>query len=246
MPWYYMRGAERVGPIEEAEFEARVGSGEVTPQTYVWHDGMTQWLTYGAVEYGSDGPTPPGDGSLCAECGRVFPADEMVPYRDLFVCAECKPIFFQRLKEGAPLPGMMAYGGFWIRFAAKFLDGIILGVASGAIGALNGALFLTNASDEMMFVTMVLNSFIGIALGVAYVTLFVGKFGATPGKMACGLKIVLPDGGRVTYLRAFGRFFAEYLSMFTLYIGYIIAAFDDERRTLHDRVCDTRVIRSRM
>jgi hypothetical protein len=30
----------------------------------------------------------------------------------------------------------------------------------------------------------------------------VGKFAATDGKMACGLKIVMPDGGRVSYARA--------------------------------------------
>jgi uncharacterized RDD family membrane protein YckC len=26
-------------------------------------------------------------------------------------------------------------------------------------------------------------------------------------------------------------------------IGYIMAAFDDEKRALHDRICSTRVIR---
>jgi uncharacterized RDD family membrane protein YckC len=30
-----------------------------------------------------------------------------------------------------------------------------------------------------------------------------------------------------------------------LYIGYIMAGFDDEKRTLHDRICDTRVIKTR-
>jgi hypothetical protein len=33
------------------------------------------------------------------------------------------------------------------------------------------------------------------------------------------------------------------LSSLTLAIGYIMAAFDDEKRSLHDRICDTRVIR---
>jgi uncharacterized RDD family membrane protein YckC len=30
-----------------------------------------------------------------------------------------------------------------------------------------------------------------------------------------------------------------------LLIGYIMAGFDDEKRALHDRVCDTRVIYKR-
>jgi uncharacterized RDD family membrane protein YckC len=86
-------------------------------------------------------------------------------------------------------------------------------------------------------------AFIQTSVAVAYTTFFVGKYGATPGKMACGLQVVRPDGGRVTYLRAFGRYFAEWLSQITLLIGYIIAAFDDEKRSLHDLICDTRVIR---
>jgi uncharacterized RDD family membrane protein YckC len=72
---------------------------------------------------------------------------------------------------------------------------------------------------------------------------FVGKYGATPGKMACRLKIVESEGGKVTYARAVGRHFAKYISMITLYIGFLMAAFDEQKRSLHDRICDTRVIR---
>ena len=244
MAWYYMDGQERLGPLEDAEFEARVSTGEVTSQTHVWRPGMAQWQTYGVVVQAAGRPAVAGATFPCAECGRVFPADEMVSYGDLHVCAACKPVFFQRIKEGAPLPGTVAYGGFWIRFAAKFLDGVILGVVSGVIAAVNGVLTQT-ASPETALTIMMLNWVIGMAIGIGYATFFVGKFGATPGKMACGLKIIMADGGRVTYMRAFGRFFAEYLSMLIFYIGYIMAAFDDEKRTLHDRVCDTRVIRSR-
>ena len=41
-----------------------------------------------------------------------------------------------------------------------------------------------------------------------------------------------------------GRHFAKYISAnFTLYIGYIMAGFDDQKRSLHDRICETRVIK---
>ena len=46
----------------------------------------------------------------------------------------------------------------------------------------------------------------------------------------------------MTYGRATGRYFAHFLSSFTLGIGYLIAAFDNEKRALHDHVCDTRVV----
>jgi uncharacterized RDD family membrane protein YckC len=61
--------------------------------------------------------------------------------------------------------------------------------------------------------------------------------------MACRLKIVESEGGKVTYARAVGRHFAKYISMITLYIGFLMAAFDEQKRSLHDRICDTRVIR---
>jgi hypothetical protein len=32
------------------------------------------------------------------------------------------------------------------------------------------------------------------------------------------------------------------LSGLTCYIGYIIAGFDEQKRTLHDHVCSTRVV----
>jgi uncharacterized RDD family membrane protein YckC len=33
------------------------------------------------------------------------------------------------------------------------------------------------------------------------------------------------------------------LSAILLGIGYLMIAFDDEKRALHDRICDTRVIK---
>ena len=78
----------------------------------------------------------------------------------------------------------------------------------------------------------------------AYDTWFIGKFAATPGKMACKLKVVMAEGGRVSFARAIGRHFAKYISGLILGIGYIMAGFDEQKRTLHDRICDTRVIKS--
>jgi uncharacterized RDD family membrane protein YckC len=71
----------------------------------------------------------------------------------------------------------------------------------------------------------------------------VGKYGATPGKMALGLRIVSSSGEPVTYVKALARFFAEMVSAIICYIGYIMAAFDEQRKALHDQICDTRVIR---
>jgi uncharacterized RDD family membrane protein YckC len=62
--------------------------------------------------------------------------------------------------------------------------------------------------------------------------------------MALGLKIVTVSGERMSVARTIGRYFAHSLSGLILYIGYIMAAFDDQKRALHDHICSTRVIRT--
>jgi uncharacterized RDD family membrane protein YckC len=59
-----------------------------------------------------------------------------------------------------------------------------------------------------------------------------------------GLRVADQDGKLVSRGRAWGRAFAELLSGMTLNIGYLLMPFDNEKRTLHDMVCDTRVIRN--
>ena len=84
---------------------------------------------------------------------------------------------------------------------------------------------------------------IQMAIGISYEVFLIGRYGATLGKMACKIKIVTADGGRVSYARAFGRYFAKLLSAFTCMIGYIIAIFDKpQKRALHDHICNTRVV----
>ena len=50
------------------------------------------------------------------------------------------------------------------------------------------------------------------------------------------------ENGDLYYARALGRYFAKILSAAICGIGYIMAAFDEEKRALHDRICNTRVI----
>ena len=69
--------------------------------------------------------------------------------------------------------------------------------------------------------------------------------GATPGKMALGIRIVRAGGGGISPGLAVGRCFRQVLSGILVGIGYLMAAFDAENRMLHDRLCDTRVIRTR-
>jgi uncharacterized RDD family membrane protein YckC len=61
--------------------------------------------------------------------------------------------------------------------------------------------------------------------------------------MAMGLKLVRSDGSGLSYGRIVGRYFSEWISGLIFCIGYIMVAFDEQKRGLHDRICDTRVIK---
>jgi uncharacterized RDD family membrane protein YckC len=196
----------------------------------------------GAVSGGAGGPE-----AVCAECGKVFPVDETIRYGEVRVCAACKPVFLQKLQEGALLStSEMRYAGFWIRVAAKIIDGLIIGVPLMIIFVIVMFFFMGTgpSSRENVLpgiITPLLQiAFLGVQMG--YEIFFLGKYGATPGKMACSIKVVTADGGKIGYGRATGRFFSYLLSGIICYIGYIIVAFDGQKRALHDYICNTRVV----
>lgn len=240
MNWYYAREGRQVGPVSETELQTQVSAGVIGADTLVWREGMAAWQPYGSVSGGTTGQ------ETCSRCGRAFAPDEMIRFGERWVCAECKPVFVQAMKEGAVTALPFAYGGFWIRFAAWLIDVIILSVVRFMLWLpIVGRIFAApqeGFSLALVGLQMILNV-IDFAIRIGYETFFVGKYGATPGKMACGLKIVMPDGGKVTYARALARFFAKIISYLTLFIGFIMAAFDEEKRGLHDRICDTRVVK---
>ena len=217
----------------------------------VWQEGMESWEELGVFVRNWQGKdvqkkeqAEPGPKSVCSECDQVFAEEDMIRFQDSWVCAECKPVFVQKVKEGVTVAAAMDYAGFWIRFGALVIDGFILGIINLIIFVPLGMLMPTSPDSPMAILSfMPLLMLLQYGIPAAYDTWFVGKYGATPGKMACKLKISVEDGSRLSYLRALGRHFAKWLSAMILLIGYIMAAFDDQRRTLHDRICETRVIR---
>ena len=196
---------------------------------------------------------------FCAECGRPTLPDELASFGGHMVCPECKNTYVQKLREGvAPGARAFRFGGFWIRFAASMLDGIILAVVAGIFSAflfpafMSRGLVRSNNPTPEEALTMIAPMLgvmgamflLNMIVGCSYETFFIARLGATPGKMALGLKVVRPDGGPITAGRAAGRYFAKMISGMILMIGYIIAGFDSQKRALHDMICDTRVIKS--
>jgi uncharacterized RDD family membrane protein YckC len=251
MDWYYREDSGlQVGPLTEDEFDGRVKAGQVTAETMVWNENMHGWQSYNDWQRASSSAlnslpdAPPIPKVVCSSCYRQFPENEVLRFQDSWVCASCKPLFFQRLKEGGTVPGILEYASFWPRFGAKIIDGIITNVASGIIqfGAII-PLTMVSKNESLLGVVYVISYLLALGMNFAYYVYFLTKHQATPGKMALGLKVVTPEGTPITAGTATGRFFAEILSGLICGVGYIMAAFDEEKRALHDRLCNTRVVR---
>ena len=183
-----------------------------------------------------------GQSYYCSQCGRQYPSEDLVRFGTATVCANCKDIYAQRLRETGQVVGARVYGGFWIRFVAVLIDGIGLWIVNFALQSVMGTR-VTNPYNFAAAMSMIgVNFVISISLSLAYEAFFLVQYGATPGKMIFHLKVITPDGGPISWGRAIGRYFAKMLSGITLMIGYIMAGFDSEKRALHDYVAGTRVI----
>jgi hypothetical protein len=60
--WYYVRGAERLGPVDVNEMRALAARGELSVDDLVWTDGMAEWVparTRGEFGFDSVAAQPP-------------------------------------------------------------------------------------------------------------------------------------------------------------------------------------------
>jgi uncharacterized RDD family membrane protein YckC len=190
----------------------------------------------------------------CGQCGRPSGPEDLARFGDLLICAECKNSYAQKLREGV-LPIQAAhYAGFWIRALAWLIDTIILMVAGSIVNLTLLRSLVINprvqpGADPAAALTAMAGVYgivylVNLVIGCSYEAFFVSSsLCATPGKLALGLKVLRSDGGRLTFGRAVGRYFAKLLSGMILCIGFIIAGVDSEKRGLHDMICDTRVVR---
>lgn len=132
-------------------------------------------------------------------------------------------------------------GGFWVRALAYIIDGVLLTVAFAIVWPLISGESITDywqSSDALAG-----GDLFSFALNLLYYTGGVALWSTTLGKRPLGLYVVRSDGSKVGPLRAAARYFAYFLSVFTLGIGFVMVALRQDKRALHDLVCDTVVIR---
>ena len=111
--------------------------------------------------------------------------------------------------------------GFWIRFGAVVIDGIVLGVINIILRAAIGT-----AGQGLDFL-----------VGAAYLIGFFGSArGQTLGFRVAGIRVISMDtGGPIGYGRATIRWIVGIVSALAILIGYFWMLWDREKQTWHDK-----------
>ena len=115
------------------------------------------------------------------------------------------------------------------RLVAIMIDGFILGLITG---------LLVGAARET-------GGGLSIVIGVIYNWFFWTRWdGQTPGKRIMGLRVIKADGSRLSDIDAMLRGVGYYISGLFMGLGYIWALIDEDKRTWHDLIAGTVVVKA--
>ncbi len=194
------------------------------------------------------------DGVFCASCGSPVVRGALAGAAVLRVPANVGVAGFSTTRS-------VTYAGFWLRFVAHLIDGLILSV--GVFALVIPLLFLTGlaaAAENMshhwdgQWSPAVIAVIVSLALTFGAVAIVFhwlyfaylesGAQQATWGKQALGLYVTDTAAERTSFGRASGRFFAKIVSgLIPLGIGFIMAGFTERKQALHDMIAGCLVLR---
>jgi len=214
-------GAE-YGPASLDELQSWIRDGRVARATQVWREDLSRWWPADRYE------------ELQTDLTRLYATSETVA------------------------PQLTRPAGFWARLGAYLLDrAALLPIFVLLWFPIAGAEHwqrtpppipaqLTDDSVQKFEVECAAwadhEFIVWLPLLMVYEVAFNGAFGATLGKMAIGARIRQADGARLTYSRAMLRWWAERLSEFMFYAGFLIVAIRPDKRGLHDLLAGTKVV----
>ena len=200
----------------------------------------------------------------CIKCGIVFskfrPSPEPMPsptaqYPGVYGQGGD---FFQEQAEESP----MVYAGFWRRFGAYVIDGVVVGMIEVitlmvTVGP-TWLVMLRYLSQNHMTgnpqlgavpvsfpLALYLGVLLSVVLPVLYFIIMWGRKGATLGKMAMGIRIVRTNGSNISYGTAFLRYIGyQFISPALFLLGFLWMLWDNREQTWHDKIASTCVIRT--
>ena len=137
----------------------------------------------------------------------------------------------------------LEYAGFWVRTGASIIDTIlIMLITVPLIVSIYGWSYFDGENTDIIagpadfLISWVLPA-------IAVIAFWIIKQ-ATPGKMAISAKIVdATSGNPATPSQLIGRYFAYFVSMLPLCLGFVWVAFDKRKQGWHDKLAGTVVIK---
>jgi uncharacterized RDD family membrane protein YckC len=145
-------------------------------------------------------------------------------------------------------PPPEALVGFWRRLVAAFLDSLLVGILAAAIGQLFGVEVPAPSSVAGDNGNLQFQPAPGpfILVGLAYFTYFHATIaGQSIGNRIMGIRVLDASTGRpLTYVRAFVRALMSGLSAIPFFLGYLWMLWEPRKRTWHDIVADSLVVRT--
>ncbi len=254
--WYYVDAqGQQQGPVSAAILVGHARQGRVRPDSLVWREGWADWqpLSNAAEELGLNTTPPVGSApALTPAAARATSA----PAAAAPVAAAASPYApgAARLDVESQWSnsGDIVYAGFLRRWAAFFVDSMVVVIAFYivlfALMMVFAGLNLAVPFDESSFADG--GSLVALAVypvwfgmaGLYYSLMESSSSQATLGKMALGIKVTDRDGRRLGFAHALGRWFAASISYLTFYIGFFMAGFTEQKRALHDFVASTLVV----
>jgi hypothetical protein len=136
--WYYTSSGQQYGPISLADLQTAIAAGQVSPQDFVWRDGMAEWQPTSAVLELQAPPMqsyPPAYQQPYAQYPHQYAAQGGYPYQ-------------QPLNYGGYIPPGRARRGAHYN---KAMTGFVLSI----IGFFCGNIFLGPAAIIMGIVALV-------------------------------------------------------------------------------------------
>jgi uncharacterized RDD family membrane protein YckC len=189
-----------------------------------------------------EGPPPPPPGFAPPPPPGGLPPPKAPPGG--YAVDSYQPVWAEHQDAFAP-----AYGGFWIRFAAIFIDSLIVGIVilvlflaidliAYRLAGVTGSTVDPNANG-----VDTVSRLISYALSIGYFVYFWGM-GQTPAMRRLGLQVVdATTGAPIGFGRALLRYVGYVISALACYLGLIWAAFDGRKQGWHDKIAHTVVIR---
>lgn len=242
------KNGSQLGPFSETDLRAKLASGEFAPTDFGWHEGLTAWAPLSQLLGSDPAPSPmaPLPTPSAPAPGAYAPQPYAAPQ------GQNLPGGYAPQPANSPYPaayqpgampawgaqGSSNYAGFWLRFVALIIDGIILAIPRTIVAFVLLAIGLSQGAVNLLVAVLSL-----LLYWFYFATMESSANQGTLGKMALGLKVTDENGNRLSFGSATGRYFGKLVSTITLGIGYIMAGFTQRKQALHDLMAHTLVVR---